>query len=660
MEEVAIADGTGAVPFLRGSDLSAPLFEHFGHRAFLPGQERVIRALLDGFSSLALFPTGGGKSICYQLPGILLPGLTVVVSPLIALMKDQVDALLARGHAAARLDSTLSEEETRAVFDGMESGRIKLLYVAPERFLNERFTLRLKKTEISLLAIDESHCISEWGHNFRPEYLRLAKMAKKLRVPRVLALTATATPPVVKEIRKQFRIAKEHFVQTPFHRPNLSLHITPVRAAERTALLVSRLSSERRFPAIVYATFQETTEMLAGTLSRAGIRARAYHAGLGDEVRSETQNRFMRGETDVIVATIAFGMGIDKADIRSVYHFNLPKTLENYQQEIGRSGRDGKPAHCEALACTDDLVPLQNFIFGDTPSGRAICSLLDHLLRQGDEFDISRYDLSRVTDIRPLVLETVLTYLELDGVLEPLGSFYSTYKIGFRHSEARILAGHNPRRKVFLEKLFSAGKRGPKWLTLDLAEAAEKIGETQERIQKALRHLEEMGDIEIQPSGSRHKFRLLPGARGRVPREIAEEMHSVFQRREKMELFRLQQVVDLFSDSSCTVNHLLRYFGEKPEAPCGHCGNCLDLKGGKVVIPQSPHKEISLDELRVVRELHDKKLPALRSARQLARFLCGISSPAATRDRLSRMDEFGMLRDVPFAEVLAQTEFFPR
>ncbi|MCX6973050.1 MAG: RecQ family ATP-dependent DNA helicase, partial [Verrucomicrobia bacterium] len=341
--------------------------KHFGHAGFREGQRRVIEILLEGRHAQAIFPTGAGKSLCYQLPAVLLDGFSIVVSPLIALMKDQVDALQKRGIAAARLDSTLTAEETADVLLAISSGTLKLIYVAPERFSSEAFLSRLRKNPPALLAIDEAHCISEWGHNFRPDYLRLAALAKKLRIPRVLALTATATPPVAEEIRKSFRIRKEDCTTTSFHRRNLSIHVTPTSAAERLDRLVERLFDASLHPAIVYVTLQHTAEQVAAHLKSHSLSARAYHAGMADEVRASAQDDFMQGRCDIIVATIAFGMGIDKADIRSVIHFNLPKTLENYQQEIGRAGRDGLPSRCELLACADDLTVLRNFILGDTP-----------------------------------------------------------------------------------------------------------------------------------------------------------------------------------------------------------------------------------------------------------------------------------------------------
>ena len=282
-----------------------------------------------------MFPTGGGKSLCYQLPSQLLPGTTVVVSPLIALMKDQCDAMAQRGIKAARLDSTLSNEEFRDSMRGIRDGSIKMLYVAPERFFNERFLASVGSLNVSLMAIDEAHCISQWGHNFRPDYLKLAELARRLDADRVLALTATATPSVLADIREAFDIAADDAICTPFHRPNLQLLASVVDPGQTCDHLLDRLRSRPPGATIVYVTLQRTATEVAQRLSDDGVVATAYHAGLKPEDRAAIQQRFLADPNAIIVATIAFGMGIDKADIRYVYHFNPPKSLESYAQEIG-------------------------------------------------------------------------------------------------------------------------------------------------------------------------------------------------------------------------------------------------------------------------------------------------------------------------------------
>src|SRR5215203_3069714 len=298
----------------------------FGFDSFRPGQEQVVDALLAGRSALAVFPTGAGKSLCYQLPALLLEGMTIVVSPLIALMKDQIDFLQRTGIDAARLDSSLDAAEQREIFDRLRAGTLKLLYVAPERFNNERFLAQLARARISLFAVDEAHCISEWGHNFRPDYLKLAERARELRAGRVLALTATATPAVVADIRAGFGIEEADAIVTGFYRPNLTLLTTPVTAAERDARLVARLRERQPGSTIVYVTLQKTSLRIAALLAGADLPARPYHAGMSTEDRVAVQEWWAGSPHGIVVATIAFGMGIDKADVRYVYHYNLPKS----------------------------------------------------------------------------------------------------------------------------------------------------------------------------------------------------------------------------------------------------------------------------------------------------------------------------------------------
>src|SRR5438105_2884201 len=489
-------------------DVEKLLRSRFGLAEFRPGQREVIDALCTRNSALAVLPTGGGKSLCYQLPALLFTGVTLVVSPLIALMKDQIDYLRRRGIAAARLDSSLETAELREVGDKLRGGTLQLLYVAPERFNNERFLADLRRdtVRIALFAVDEAHCISEWGHNFRPDYLKLAETARELGVERILALTATATPAVVKDICAAFNIPPECAVVTGFHRPNLELQTTPVTVAERDARLPDRLLARPPGPTIVYVTLQRTAERVAEQLAAAGLPARAYHAGLDTPSRTAVQDWWTRSDQAIVVATIAFGMGIDKADVRYVYHYNLPKSLESYSQEIGRAGRDGAPSIVEMFACGADVPTLENFSYGDTPSETSLQKLVEHVMSQPADFDLSLYELSTRHDIRPLVLRTLLTYLELLGVLRQGTPFYAGYEARPLTPLEAIFATLSGEPRRFAERLFGAAKKGRTWYSLDPAVVARALGAERERVLRALHYLEEQGAIELRANEPRLTF----------------------------------------------------------------------------------------------------------------------------------------------------------
>ncbi len=377
------------MPHSVGHDGSNPrvletLKEHFGHDAFLPLQEEVIGNVLAGRDSLVLMPTGGGKSLCYQLPALLLDGLTLVVSPLIALMKDQVDALRAKRIRAGFINSTMMPADMRRTQIDAYHGRLDMLYVAPERLVLPQFRDFLRALKLSLIAIDEAHCISEWGHDFRPDYRSLRALRDEFPSVPVVALTATATERVREDILAHLRMpSAERFIAS-FNRPNLTYSVRPKRRSFET--LLELLRRHRNGSTIVYRFSRQETEELASRLSAHGFEALPYHAGLEDDVRRETQERFLSDDVPIIVATIAFGMGVDKPNIRLVVHYELPKTIEGYYQETGRAGRDGQPSDCVLFFSYGDKAKQEFFIrqIGDDAERENARAKLAMMLEYGD------------------------------------------------------------------------------------------------------------------------------------------------------------------------------------------------------------------------------------------------------------------------------------
>ena len=333
---------------------------YFGFDRFLPLQEEIIAKVLDKRDTLVLMPTGGGKSLCYQLPALRFKGLTLVVSPLIALMKDQVDGLRANGVPAGLLNSALTQEEATLVQDQARQGKIKILYVAPERLALPGFQRFLQSLDVSLIAIDEAHCISEWGHDFRPDYRNLKGLRKDFPGVPVIALTATATKPVREDIVNQLGLAEPEIFISSFNRPNLTYTIQP--KTEPLGSLLHLLEKHQGGSAIIYRFSRKLTEETALELSERGFSALPYHAGLERDLRRETQEKFIRDQVQIVVATIAFGMGIDKPDVRLVVHYDLPKTVEGYYQETGRAGRDGLPSDCVLFYSYGDRSKQEYFI----------------------------------------------------------------------------------------------------------------------------------------------------------------------------------------------------------------------------------------------------------------------------------------------------------
>ena len=343
------------------------LHEHFGLRAFRPGQREAIEAVLAGRDVIAVMPTGAGKSLCFQLPALVGGGTTVVLSPLIALMKDQVDALRARGLAAAALHSLMAPSERAAAEAELAAGRLRLLFVAPERLASGAFREALARARPTRLVVDEAHCISQWGHDFRPDYRRIGLLRAELGVP-AAAFTATATPEVREDIALQLGLHQPLELVTGFERPNLTLSVEPCRSREHKLAALAALVAGIGTPGIVYAATRRNVEMWGEALEALGLRAGRYHAGLGEEERTRVQDEFLAGRLDAIAATNAFGMGIDKRNIRFVAHADLPGSVEAYYQEAGRAGRDGEPSQCTLLFSPADVRTQEFFLAGANPS----------------------------------------------------------------------------------------------------------------------------------------------------------------------------------------------------------------------------------------------------------------------------------------------------
>src|SRR5215212_8940173 len=545
---------------------SRVLKEIFGFDSFRPGQEEAIRAVLEGRDTLAVMPTGGGKSLCYQVPALMQESLTVIVSPLISLMKDQVDSLIQSSVAeAGALHSGLSPEERWEVERRVRTGETRMLYVAPERLRSLEFVLSLRRAGVGLFVVDEAHCISEWGHNFRPDYLFLPRAVRDLGSPPVLALTATATPRVREDIVRSMKMRSPKVVVTSFNRPNLTYRVLSAKEKKHKLPLILDVIRNAAPPGIVYATTRKECEELAAHLRRSGVDAAAYHAGMGPAERSEVQERFMTDELSVVVATIAFGMGVDKPNVRFVVHSSVPGSLPAYMQESGRAGRDGDRAECVVLYRSADLGRRKRLVTLGAAGEKEVGSFFRALseVESDGRVNVSPNSLAALGGVDPESAGLVLQSLEDSGLIHRGYDLWA--EVDVRRLEEE--------REGLREEVAAVHAALPGYGTIGLPELARRAGVRPAVVQGALYRMMEDGVAEIIPRGSVVDVRLKASMLDlRSHRNIAGRLKS----RAKAAYAQIRGVEAYTNLTTCRREHLLRHFGDtEPVAPCGACDVCL-------------------------------------------------------------------------------------
>ncbi|MDQ2929830.1 MAG: ATP-dependent DNA helicase [Gemmatimonadota bacterium] len=551
----------------------------FGYPAFRPGQERAVQAVLERRDTLVILPTGGGKSLCFQVPALMLPGLTVVISPLISLMKDQVDALTARNLPATFINSSLTSAEVQNRLTRAERGQIKLLYVAPERFDFGGTAERLRAIGVSLLAVDEAHCISEWGHDFRPSYLRIRSVRERLGTPPTIALTATATGDVRTDIIRQLQLDNPETIVTGFDRKNLSYSVVRTRTeADKDAALIDALNAQPGL-AVVYASTRKAVERITLVLERARIPAVGYHAGLDDEHRRDVQDAFMRDNVRAIVATNAFGMGIDKANVRLVIHHAMPGTLEAYYQEAGRAGRDGLPSVCVLLHAFSDRFTHEFFIKTAHPDRTLVERVYNEVVRAADGNGLAKLtaaDISSATrgQLKEREVESALRILVQSGsVVSELASATQLF-VRLLATPLRIKSelgeGFEAERDLLRAIWRVGGASCYDGITVDPNGFAPGLG-GQAGVASLLDALQDRQFIVWERSGGGHR---VPDIRR--PFSALRISWEQLDRRRAGDMGKLDAMQKYSYTTGCRRGFLLRYFGDPAASnSCTGCDICL-------------------------------------------------------------------------------------